>query len=311
MLTIRTAGPLTTVQDRGRTGWAHVGVPRSGALDLPALSRANTLVGNAAFAAALEVTVGGLVAVPSADVVIALTGARCPLSVDGLVMPHGAAVGVPAGAELRVDAARAGVRAYLAVAGGIAVEPVLGSRSTDTLSGLGPAPLRNGDQLPLGTEIFTAPRVPGAGPTRDEAWASDAELDLAGVWAADAARRVVEPPIPAEPVLRVYPGPREDWFTPEAVDALYTAAWTVTPRSDRVGARLDGPPLPRAIDDELPSEGMVAGALQIPPSGPVLFLADHPVTGGYPVIGVVDPDDLWLAAQASPGTVLRLRPVRT
>lgn len=298
MLTVRAAGPLTTVQDLGRPGWGHLGVPRSGALDRGALARANTLVGNDPATAALEITVGGLVADFGTDAVVALTGARCPLSVDGVPATHARAVGVPAGARLRVDAARAGVRAYLAVAGGFDVPPVLGSRSTDTLSGLGPPRLRDGDRVPLGG---------ASGADAPLTWASDGELDLEGVRAGHAARLVVEPALPAEPALRVHPGPREDWFTTEAVSALYSAPWIVTAESDRVGARLDGPPLPRAITGELPSEGMVAGALQVPPSGPVLFLADHPVTGGYPVIGVVHPDDLWLAAQAAPGTTLHLR----
>lgn len=311
-LTVLTAGPLTTVQDHGRPGWAHLGVPRSGALDLPALERANTLVGNAASAAALEVTAGGLLAVFNTDAVVAVAGARCPLSVAGVPAAHGAAVGVPAGAELRLSAAEAGVRGYLAVAGGIAVEPVLGSRSTDTLAELGPPRVADGDELPIGTDTVQAEPAlwPSAGDPDEIVWSSEADLDLAGVWAGSAARRVREPPIPAEPVLRVHPGPRISWFSPAAVAALYTAAWTVTSESDRVGARLDGPRLARVVEDELPSEGMVAGALQVPPdSGPVLFLADHPVTGGYPVIGVVDPADLWLAAQAPPGTALRFRPV--
>lgn len=307
MLTVRSAGPLTTIQDHGRPGWAHLGVPRSGALDLPALDRANALVGNAFGAAALEVTLGGLVAVFDTDAVVAVTGARCPLSVDGMPAAHATAVGVPAGAELRLDASRSGVRGYLAVAGGIAVEPVLGSRSTDTLAGLGPARVATGDQLPTGG--FSATTVGSIGPAAARVWASDADLDLAGVWAGSAAHRVREPVIPAEPVLRVHPGPRAEWFTPAALRLLHAAQWTVTPASDRVGARLDGPGLERAIEGELPSEGMVAGALQVPPgAGPVVFLADHPVTGGYPVIAVVDPADLWLAGQARPGTPLRFRP---
>ncbi|GAA0229950.1 biotin-dependent carboxyltransferase family protein [Cryptosporangium japonicum] len=301
MLRVRTAGPLTTVQDLGRAGWAHLGVPRSGALDVPALRRANTLVGNDGSAAALEITLGGLVVTFSADAVVALTGARCPLTVDGVPAAHGAAVGVPAGAELRVNAASTGVRAYLAVAGGVAAEEVLGSRSTDTLSGLGPPRLRDGDTLPIGRQARSEAPIPA------DPWSAAAELDVAAVRAGYAARCVVEPAIAAEPVLRVFPGPREDWFAADAIEALYASPWTVTSESDRVGARLDGPTLPRLVTGELPSEGMVAGALQVPPSGPVLFLADHPVTGGYPVIGVVHPDDLWGAAQAAPGTTVHFR----
>jgi biotin-dependent carboxylase-like uncharacterized protein len=265
-------------------------------LDRAALDRANTLVANPAHAAALEVTLGGLVAVFLTDAVIAVTGARCPLLVDGVRREHAVAVGVPAGAQVQLGAASAGVRAYLAVAGGIAVDAVLGSRSTDTLAGLGPPRLRAGDTVPIGH------LAPVAGP----GIAGRAELDLVGVLAGSAARRVREPAIPSFPVLRVHPGPRADWFTPAALDVLCSAEWTVTPDADRVGARLSGPPLERTRNQELPSEGMIAGALQVPPaSGPVLFLADHPVTGGYPVLATVDPADLWLAAQAMPGTRLR------
>jgi biotin-dependent carboxylase-like uncharacterized protein len=197
-----------------------------------------------------------------------------------LVDQYGA-VFVAAGQRITVGAARAGVYRYLAVAGGVAAAAELGSRATDLLGGLGPAPLRAGDVLPLGT--VTAP---------------PAAVDVAPVaWPA------------AELVLRATLGPRADWFTPEAVHSLWTASFTVTPTSNRIGLRLDGPPLARTGAGELPSEGMVAGALQVPPNGlPVLFLADHPTTGGYPVIACVDVDDLPLAAQAAPGTTLRFTP---
>ncbi|GFJ90480.1 hypothetical protein Prum_041220 [Phytohabitans rumicis] len=145
------AGPLTTVQDLGRPGWAHLGVPRSGALDASALRLANRLVGNATDAAGLEVTAGGCSLRLSSAGTVALTGACAPFSVDGRPAAYGVPVAVPAGAVISVGRALYGVRSYLAVAGGIAVEPVLGSRSTDTLSGLGPAQLRDGDRLPLGS----------------------------------------------------------------------------------------------------------------------------------------------------------------
>jgi biotin-dependent carboxylase-like uncharacterized protein len=190
---------------------------------------------------------------------------------------------VSAGALLEVGTAVSGVRGYVAVSGGIAVEPVLGSRSTDLLSGLGPPPLRNGAVLPLGR-----PGVPHA------------RVDVAP-----------QPAPPAELVLRVTLGPRDDWCAPEAVRTLTSRAYRVSPASNRIGLRMDGPALTRARTGELPSEGMVLGAVQVPPDGrPVVFLADHPTTGGYPVIGVVRAADLPAAAQARPGTPVRFVAVR-
>ena len=161
--------------------------------------------------------------------------------------------------------------------------PVLGSRSADLRSGLGPPPLRAGDVLPVGTVT-----APGAPPARR----GEAATVL---------------PAPGEPaVLRVIPGPRDDWFAAGALERLCGGSYAVTPASDRTGLRLDGPALPRARDDELPSEGVVTGALQVPPGGrPILLLADHPVTGGYPVIAVVASADIGLAGQLRPGARLR------
>lgn len=151
-------GPLTTVQDLGRRGVAHLGVPRAGALDEPALRAANRLVGNEPGAAGLETTLGGVALRALGPVVVAVTGAPSPVRVDGRPAAWGAPVAVPAGAVLEVGAATAGVRGYLAVAGAIAVPPVLGSRSTDLLSGLGPAPLAAGDRLPVGPPPPDRPR---------------------------------------------------------------------------------------------------------------------------------------------------------
>ncbi|MFG1716213.1 biotin-dependent carboxyltransferase family protein [Micromonospora sp. NPDC049203] len=282
MIEVLRAGALTTVQDQGRPGWAHLGVPRSGALDPAALRLANRLAGNDERAAGLEITMTGCVLRFTRAVAVALTGAPADVTVEwraGDTQPRpgdvGRALSLPAGAVLRVGPARAGVRTWLAVSGGIAVEPVLGSRATDTLSGLGPPPLRDGDRLPLGTP---------AGPP--------APVDLA-----------VTGPVPDELRLAVRPGPRQDWFTPEALDLLCRAAYTMSPDSNRVGARLAGAALPRAAAGELPSEGLVLGAVQVPPDGrPLVFLADHPTTGGYPVIGVVD--DVTALAQARPGTTV-------
>ncbi|MBC9727025.1 biotin-dependent carboxyltransferase family protein [Streptomyces sp. TRM68367] len=282
-LAVVRAGALTTVQDLGRPGHAHLGVPRSGALDGPAAALVNRLVGNPPGAAVLETTFNGCAVRPRSTVTVAVGGAPCPVTLDGRPVAWGAPVHVPAGALLDVGAALCGVRSYVAVSGGVAVEPVLGSRSTDLLSGLGPAPLTDGTVFPLGPRGDTHARV-----------------DVAP-----------QPAPPAELVLRVTPGPRDDWFTPEALRAFTSRAYRVSPASNRIGLRTEGPALERARPGELPSEGMVLGAVQVPPDGrPVVFLADHPTTGGYPVIAVVSAADLPAAAQAVPGTPVRFLAVR-
>ncbi|MEV6761687.1 biotin-dependent carboxyltransferase family protein [Streptomyces sp. NPDC051105] len=282
-LVVVRAGALTTVQDRGRPGYAHLGVPRSGALDAPAAALVNRLVGNSPDAAVLETTLNGCAVRPRSAVVVAVGGAQGPVAVGGRPAAWGAPVLVPAGELLEVGAARRGVRSYVAVSGGIAVEPVLGSRATDLLSGLGPAPLADGTVLPLGTPV---------GP--------HARVDVAP-----------QPSPPTELVLRVTLGPRADWFTPAAVRAFTSRAYRVSSASNRIGLRTEGPALERARSGELPSEGMVLGAVQVPPDGcPVVFLADHPTTGGYPVIAVVRAADLPAAAQAVPGVPVRFVAVR-
>jgi len=274
------AGIRTTIQDLGRPGLAHLGVPRAGALDTAALRLANRLAGNPESAAGLEVTLSGCVLVARAAVTLAVTGARCTVRVDGRPAEWAVPVAVPAGATVTIGPAAQGVRAYLAVGGGIAVPPVLGSRATDTLSGLGPPPVRDGDVLPVGPVAGEPPGV-----------------DLAPY-----------PPPPDALTVGIRLGPRDDWFTPAALALLSTATYEVSPLTDRVGARLIGPPLTRAVSGELPSEGVVLGAVQVPADGqPLIFLADHPTTGGYPVIAVVDPGALSSIAQARPGTPLRFR----
>lgn len=272
------AGALTTVQDQGRPGHAHLGVPRSGALDPASARLANRLVGNPPDAAVLETTLNGCSVRPRCEVTVAVVGAPCPVRVDGRPVAWGAPVRIPAGALLDIGAAVSGVRSYVAFGGGVAVEPVLASRSTDLLSGLGPPLLADGTVLPLGSVV-----------------APHARVDT-----------VPHPAPPHELVLRVTPGPRADWFTSGAVRTLTTRAYRVSSASNRIGLRTEGPSLGRAFTGELPSEGMVLGAVQVPPDGrPVVFLADHPTTGGYPVIAVVREADLGAAAQAVPGTPLR------
>ena len=283
MLTVVATGPLTTVQDLGRAGWASIGVPRSGAADRRTHDLANRLVGNAPEAATLEVTAGGLRVRAGRTHLVAVTGAPAPVVVDGRPAPLHAPLTLRPGAELALGLPRAGLRSYLAVRGGVAVRPVLGSRSTDTLSGLGPPPLRAGAELDVG-DLAAAEPVVDVAPVREPA---------------------------ALPLLGVLPGPRRDHLAADAWSLLTTAEWTVRTASDRVGLRLSGPVLGRAVDRELPSEGLVPGAVQVPPDGaPVLFLADHPVTGGYPVLAVVRTIDIGAAAQLRPGDVLRFRAVR-
>lgn len=278
MIEVLEVGAQALVQDRGRSGYAHLGVPHAGALDRPAADLANRLVGNDEDAAVIEVLLGGLALRADAGCWVAVTGAPCAVYAGGEHRAHGRAVWLAAGATLALGTPPTGLRSYVAVSGGIAVEPVLGSRSTDTLAWLGPPPLAVGQRLPTGR---------GGAPA-----------------AIDVAR-----PAPVDG-LRVVPGPHADWFGDEALEVLCAAAWEVRPDSDRIGLRLGGPPLPRR-PGELASEGTVAGAVQVPPDGqPVVLLADRGPTGGYPVVAVVDADDLWQCAQLRPGERVTLRPAR-
>ena len=281
-LEVISSGPLATVQDLGRFGYAAVGVSPSGAADLGAHGLANRLVANPDWAATLEVTFGGLRVRASGDLTIALTGARAPATVDGRPVGYAAPVAVSAGGELVLGAPPAGLRTYLAVRGGLAVAPVLGSRATDTLSGIGPPVVREGDVLPVGSPGEALPQV-----------------DVAPV----------PPPSGETLVLETLPGPRWAWL--EAPSLWSEWRWTVSSRSDRIGVRLEGDRLFRTAaygHRELPSEGVVRGAVQLPPRGePVVFLADHPVTGGYPVVAVLTEGACDSLAQARPGQGIRFR----
>lgn len=280
-MTVLDAGALTTIQDHGRPGHAHLGVPRAGALDAPAAALAQRLVGNPSSHAVLESTLTGVTVRVERAATIAVTGARCEVYVDARPAAFGEPISVRAGAVVTVGRALSGVRSYLAVGGGIDVAPVLGSRSTDTLAWVGPPRVVAGAVLPLGA------------PTRPQ------PVD------------VVAPP-PRTSWLRVVPGPRAEWLDDRGWSALERGHFTVEPSSNRVGLRLGGGSLTRARDGEIASEGMVLGAVQLPPSGqPVIFLADHPVTGGYPVVGVVEAADLAACAQLRPGDGVELRVVQS
>ncbi|TCP53497.1 biotin-dependent carboxylase-like uncharacterized protein [Tamaricihabitans halophyticus] len=280
-LCIVATGPLSTVQDLGRHGLAEIGVGASGAADQGSFRLANRLLGNPESAAAIEVTLGGLVVRAPCPLTIAITGAPCPIMVGNRSEALNTVLRLPAEVPLRLGQPDHGLRSYLGVRGGIDLPPVLGSRSTDLLAGIGPAALRAGDTVPVGP-------APSRFPVLDTA--------------------PVDGPAAGDRTLRVRLGPRHDWFTEEAINCLLTARYEATSESNRVGMRLAGPPLHRAEPAELPSEGAVTGALQVPPAGlPTLFLADHPITGGYPVIAVVRAADLDAAAQIRPGTGLRFR----
>ena len=292
-LQVRATGLLTVFQDLGRHGQAGQGVSASGAMDQAALKAANRLVGNASNAAALETVGGGLQLRSVGDNVVAVTGADAVLTLttaDGQrwSVPRYEPVALADGDMLAVGQPTAGARCYVAVRGGFAEAPVMGSCATDTLAHVGPAPVAVGDWLAVqpapATSVVAAPELPPA--------------DL--------------PTLEQEVVLDVVMGPRTDWFTLEAIARFAAQRWQVTPQSNRVGLRLAGEvPLDRAITGELPSEGTALGALQVPPSGqPVLFLADHPLTGGYPVIGCVAPYHLDRAGQIPVGAWLRFNPIQ-
>jgi biotin-dependent carboxylase-like uncharacterized protein len=279
-LEILRTGPLALVEDLGRTGMAHLGVTRSGAADRRSHTLANRLVANPDDRATVEVTFGGFSArVRGGDIDVAVTGADTDPTVNGKPFGTNSIHHVRDGEVISLGSPYAGLRSYLAVRGGVDVEPVLGSRSYDVMSAIGPRPLQAGDVLPVGSHTDDYP-----------------ELDQAPVASIDG--RLLE--------LRVLPGPRDDWFIDP--DALVHNVWVASDRSDRVGMRLTGTPMRyRDPDRQLPSEGATRGAIQVPPNGlPVILGPDHPVTGGYPVAGVVVDADIDKVAQIRPGQTVRL-----
>ncbi len=290
-LEVLRTGPLSLFQDLGRVGLAAMGVGRSGAADRSSYLAVNALLGNDSGSAAIECVLGGLSVRAHGDVVVALGGAPVALTVDGDPADTRGPVDLRDGQVVKLGTPKRGLRSYLAVRGGFDVPAVLGSCSTDTLSKVGPAPIARGDRI----GVRPGPAAsPAAQPVPQEQLGADASDPL---------------------LLRVIPGPRDDWFTAPA--DLGVGEWIVSPHSNRVGVRFDrapgtdqagAPALRRKDSRELQSEGVTLGAIQVPPSGqPVLFLADHPVTGGYPVIGVVRDADVDRAAQARPGQRVRFQ----
>ena len=273
---VQTAFPLV-FQDEGRPGQGGQGVSASGALDMGAMRRANRAVGNPSDAPVLEITLGPVRLRADQPVTLALTGAA-QATVAGHPMPT--AFALDAGDEVLIPPPAAGMRSYLALRGGFDVAPVLGSAATDTLAFVGPEALTAGARLYAANNPATAIAAPEDQPAL---------------------------PKPGDTVeLPVTLGPRADWFTDQMIQHFLSQDWLVTPQSSRVGIRLEGDPLTREDARELPSEGTETGAIQIPHSGqPVLFLADHPLTGGYPVIATLRPEALDLAGQIPPGARIR------
>ncbi|WP_022882643.1 5-oxoprolinase subunit C family protein [Gryllotalpicola ginsengisoli] len=288
VLAVEGVGWQALVEDAGRPGFADVGLGSAGYADTASADLANRLVGNRHGSALVEALFGGLAVRARGAALVAATGAPCPVLVrgeDGRM--RGAAmyevIDLRDGDRLELGSPSVGLRSYLAVRGGIDVEPVLGSRSRDTLAGVGPAPLAPGDLLPIGgndAEWPSVDAVPWPG------WTSGGEVVL------DAVR-----------------GPRDDWFEPAAMAWLGAGTFTVSSQADRIGVRLtSAQPLTRRERGELPSEGAELGSVQVPPDGhPILFLADHPVTGGYPVAAVLTRASIARAAQLVPGQQVRLR----
>lgn len=298
-------GPLTLVEDLGRPGWASLGLSPSGALDRQSLRLANLLVGNPAEAAGLEILLGGLRLRFVTASTVAVTGAEGIVTLNGAEIPLNQAVRVAPGAVLDFGAPVFGLRYYLAVQGGIDAPKLLGSSSTDMLSGEGPGPLKSGGQLGIGHASVGNGLVSGMGSVPGPGSGAGAGMGtLNNAHVLPAVRRAPDPERAI--TARVDRGPRADWFDDDSWRRLVSQEWTLSPDSNRIGARLVGRPLTQTRLEELPSEGMVLGALQVPPSGlPTVFLADHPVTGGYPVIAVVRRTDLDLLGQARPGQRIR------
>jgi antagonist of KipI len=278
------AGMLTTIQDRGRWGLQGRGVPVAGPMDLCSHRLANALVGNDPAAATLEVTLVGPELEFNAERVSAIAGAEFEVTVDDRAVPLNAAFLVPAGAHLRFGRRLRGARAYLAVEGGIAVPPTLGSRATHVISamgGLDGRPIKAGDVLPLTDTVRT-----GGPPTSEP--------------------RPPVVPLPDRAArLRVLAGPQEDLFSRGALDVLQSAPYTISSTSDRMGFRLDGPKLTHARGADIISDATPLGVLQVPASGqPILLMADRQTSGGYPKIATVITADMSVAGQLGPGDTI-------
>ena len=332
MIVVVRPGLLASVQDLGRHGHRDLGICPGGALDALALTLANRLVGNAPGAAGIELTMGRCELRFEADTRIALAGGDFGARLDGTPLAPYWSVAVQAGQSLVLGEGRAGatgagpgLRAWLAVAGGIDVPMVLGSRSTDLKAGFGGhrgRALKKGDRLALGPSALDAAqrgrralglRGPEGGiDERDRHAMPDSDAAKAGARAHSLFGGHRDEGDKGDDdgdaiVLRVMPGPEFDHFTRASQAALWRARWRITPQSNRMGSRLEGPALQRARSGEMLSSGVVPGTVQVPPTGqPIVLMGDAQTTGGYPRIGAVIRADLWKLAQAPLGGALRL-----
>jgi antagonist of KipI len=298
-------GQLATVQDRGRFGHQQQGIPTAGAMDDFALRIANLLVGNDESAAGLECTLVGPTLRFDEHTLIALGGADLALTADGTPLPLWRPLCIPAGATVSAGAAVRGCRCYLAIAGGVDVPPVLGSRSTyvrAALGGVDGRALRRGDRLPVGAATELSRRIGAA-----VAGGSGRSRIAIGRWGASAS---LVPFYTPAAVIRVVDGEHTDLLTSESLERLRNTEFRVGAQSDRMGYRLEGAPLDLSAPVELLSEAVAFGTIQLPPGGqPIVLMADRQTTGGYPRIGEVATIDLPLLAQLKPGDRLRFRPI--
>lgn len=298
-LAVRSAGFLTSVQDCGRTGHRKSGVSVGGVLDSHAIRVANALVGNEDFAAGLEATLGNLRLRFDDERIVAWCGGAFTVRIGDEDFPPGHAARVAKDEELLMSAPKTGSRAWLAISGGIAVEPVLGSRSTDLRGNFGGyqgRALRDGDVIPLGeTSVFSRAIAKAVGTERIAKWTAPTP------WVTTASR---------DRFLRIVRGPDWSRFSVEAQNLLVSAPFTVTADSDRMAARLEGLDLVRHDSSDLLSEAVASGTLQVPPDGkPILLLSDCQTIGGYPKIAHVITVDLPIAAQLWPGDLVRFHEI--
>lgn len=292
LLQVVEGGPLTTVQDLGRPGFQHLGVPVSGAADPAALRVANALAGNPPSDAALEITLAGFEVEFLGDLCGAVAGADLGFTLDGRPLAPPLPFVASAGSRLRAEGRRWGCRAYLAVGGGFDLPPVLGSRSTylpARFGGLEGRPLRRGDVL-AGPGSFPATFDPDRRPPTE-----------------------LLPPYTREGevlTLRAVPGPQDDAFSQAGLRSFFGEGYSVSPRSDRMGCQLTGPRVEHRAGADIVSDGTAWGSVQVPGNGqPIVLLADRQTTGGYAKIATVITADLPLAAQAVPGDRVRFREV--
>jgi 5-oxoprolinase (ATP-hydrolysing) subunit C len=302
------AGPLSSVQDLGRRGYRHLGVALAGVLDPLSFEIANRLVGNPPGAAGLEITMGPVSLRFNQASRIAITGTDFNTSLDQENVSSWWSLPVRAGQVLTLRGARRGMRAYLAVAGGIDVPVVMGSRSTDLKAGFGGLrgrTLRDGDALRIGADHAADPLFAPDAPTfgvKAPAWSRFVEFDYPHQPPQYVGTRPVGPTV----AVRVLRGHEYPQFTDTSQEALWTHHWTITPNSNRVGYRLSGPELERETAHDLRVHAVLPGTIQVPPGGqPIVLLADAQTTGGYPKIGMVISADLWRLAQARLGGALR------